>query len=416
MTTKILKYKFLILILVFSAFIHLFRFDYPNTYVFDEVYHGFTAKEYAKNEIKAWEWWNTPPQGVAYEWTHPPLAKEIMAASLLLFNTEDPWGWRLPGVLLGIISTYLVYLLARKLTQNEKASLLAAAVYSVNGLLLVQARTGMNDIYVVTAMLTSILLLIHKKFFLSSLFLGLALASKWSALYLYGVIFITLLVMNGYPKTPLQILSKVKNFWYFLTVPVLIYLISYIPFFTLGHSIDQFIELQQQMWWYHSGLKATHDYASPWWSWPFNFFPVWYFVEYIGDKTANIFASGNPMMFWFGFMAILMTIYDTYIEKNKKLAFIILGYCAFLLPWALSPRIMFLYHYSPCIPFMSIALGYQLSKFTNSKDDKIFLAVILAIIFISFALVYPYLTGIPLEKDQVELFFKTNITKNPFGS
>ena len=89
------SHKFLIAILIFSAFVHFFRFDYPNAYVFDEVYHGFTAKEYAKGEIKAWEWWNTPPPGVAYEWTHPPLAKEIMAVSLKIFNTEDPWGWRI---------------------------------------------------------------------------------------------------------------------------------------------------------------------------------------------------------------------------------------------------------------------------------------------------------------------------------
>jgi dolichyl-phosphate-mannose-protein mannosyltransferase len=121
------------------------------------------------------------------------------------------------------------------------------------------------------------------------------------------------------------------------------------------------------------------------------------------------------MMFWFGFMAIMMTLYEAIIERNKKLGFIILGYLAFLLPWALSPRIMFLYHYSPCIPFMSLALGYQLSKFTSTKDDRIFLGLILMIIFFCFLFIYPFLTGIPLEKDQVELFFKTNITKNPFG-
>lgn len=405
MIKKIIQYKFLILILTLSAFLHFFRFDYPNAYVFDEVYHGFTAKEYAKNDTKAWEWWNTPPEGVAYEWTHPPLAKELMAGSLLLFRTEDPWGWRLPGILLGTLSTYLVYLLAKKITANENASLLSAFVYSLNGLLLVQARTGMNDIYVVTFMLISILALLHKRFVVSALFLGLALASKWSALYLFGVIGLVLLYQKEYLKM-----------YYFATIPPLVYLLTYVPFFLLGHTTNQFIELQQQMWWYHSGLKATHDYASAWWSWPFNFFPVWYFVDYSNEKIANIFASGNPLMFWFSFMAIIMTAFDAIKEKKIPLAFIVIAYCAFLLPWALSPRIMFLYHYSPCIPFMSIALGYQLSKFTNTKDDQIFLGIILTVIFISFLFVYPFLTGIPLEKDQVELFFKSNITKNPFGN
>jgi dolichyl-phosphate-mannose-protein mannosyltransferase len=297
MQNLLLKHKVLLLILVFTAFTHLFRFDYPDAYVFDEVYHGFTAKEYAKNEAKAWEWWNAPPPGVAYEWTHPPLAKEIMSLSLKLFNTEQPWGWRLPGIILGVVSTLLVYLLAKKLTQNEKVGLLSSFVYSLNGLLLVQARTGMNDIYVVTFMLASLLLLLHKRLLFSAIFLGLALASKWSALYLYGVILIVIIFQDEFPNSPQKIIQKLKVFAYFVTIPPIIYLLSYTPFFLYDHqynepikrnNIDLFIELQQQMWWYHSGLKATHDYASPWWSWPFNFFPVWYYVEYPAGKIANI--------------------------------------------------------------------------------------------------------------------------------
>ena len=124
------------------------------------------------------------------------------------------------------------------------------------------------------------------------------------------------------------------------------------------------------------------------------------------------------MMFWFGFMAIIMGLYDLIKEKadRYKLLFLLIGYASFILPWVISPRIMFLYHYAPCIPFMSIALGYQLNKFTHTKDDRLFLKFILVVIVLSFAFVYPFLTGISLDKSIVQLFFKTNITKNPFGS
>lgn len=401
---NLIKHKWIILILVLSFFLRIYRFDYPNTYVFDEVYHGFTAIEYSKGEIKAWEWWNTPPPGVAYEWTHPPLAKEIMAGSLLLFKTESPWAWRLPGIIFGVISVYLVYLITKKILHKELTSLIAAFIFSLDGLLFVQSRTGMNDIYVVTFMLASFLLLLHRRFFISAVFLGCALASKWSAVYLFSIIFLVILYQKQYLK-----------FLYFIFIPPIIYVLSYIPFFIQGHDLETFKGLQQQMWWYHSGLKATHDYSSPWWSWPFNFYPVWYFVDYQGEKIANIFASGNPMLFWFGFMGIIMTIYDAVKERSSKLALVVLAYLAFLLPWALSPRIMFLYHYSPSIPFMCIALAYQLNKFSTNKQDRIFLAILLTIIVLSFAFIYPFLTGIPLDKAQVSMFFKTNITKNPFG-
>lgn len=201
-----MKYKWIILILIITFITRIYRFDYPNTYVFDEVYHGFTAKEYAKNEPMAWEWWNTPPPGVAYEWTHPPLAKEIMAASLLLFKTEDPWAWRLPGILFGVISVLLVYLITKRIFNKEIISSLAAFMFSLDGLLFVQSRTGMNDIYVVTFMLASVLLLLNKRFFFSAVFLGCALASKWSALYLYSIIFIVIF----FPET----ISKISLFYY----------------------------------------------------------------------------------------------------------------------------------------------------------------------------------------------------------
>ena len=173
---KKLKTKhFLLLILILAAFLRLYRLDFPNKYVFDEVYHAFTAKEYLLGHKEAWEWWTKPPPGVAYEWTHPPLAKEAMTVSMFLVRSQDGWAWRLPGALLGILSVYLVYLLGKKLLQNENAALIAAFVFSIDGLNFVQSRVGMNDIYLVTFILISLLFVLNNKFFYSALFLGFSL-------------------------------------------------------------------------------------------------------------------------------------------------------------------------------------------------------------------------------------------------
>ncbi|MBI2330084.1 phospholipid carrier-dependent glycosyltransferase [Candidatus Daviesbacteria bacterium] len=393
----------LILILILTAFLRLYRLDYPNKYVFDEVYHGFTAKEFLAGHKEAWEWWTTPPPGVAYEWTHPPLAKEIMAISMFIFRTQDAWAYRLPGVLLGILSVYLVYLLGIKLLNNQTASLIAAFVFSLDGLNFVQSRTGMNDIYYVTFLLTSLLFLLNKRFIMSAFFLGLALSSKWAAIYAY-LIFVPLLIKERqYFKIP-----------FFIVLPPIIYLASYLPFFLLGHSFDQFIQLQQQMWWYHTNLKATHGYTSPWWSWPLNLYPVWYFVDYQKNTMANIFTSGNPALFWLGSAAILLTIWETIKKRSLSLAIILLGFFAFWLPWAISPRIMFLYHFSPSVPFLSLALGYQLNNFLTDKKGLQLLLVLLLLIILGFALMFPFLTAIPMPRDFIKIFFLTNLSNNPF--
>ena len=428
MNKKILIITFIL----FAVFFRFFRLDYPNAYVFDEVYHGFTAKEYLKGSIEAWEWWTTPPPGVAFEWTHPPLAKEFMTASMFVVRTTDAWGWRLPGAILGLISIFLVYKLGNLLFHNKNVGLIAAFIFSIDGLNFVQSRTGMNDIYLVTFSLASIFFLLKKRFIISSIFLGLALASKWAGLYLVGIDILLLIYFK-----------EIRQIVYYTTIPILVYFLSYLPFFFLGHTFDQFIQLQQQMWWYHSRLKATHDYSSPAWSWPLNLFPVWYYVQYHKNtNVSNIFASGNPLLFWLGSSAVFVTIWDFITShttgkhhpiysndvrdntnsslwglintKKQSFLIILLGFFAFWLPWLFSPRIMFLYHFSPSIPFLCLALAYQLEQLFQQKNNRIFAIGILVLIFISFLLVYPFITGIPMPRNIMNLFFETNLTKNPF--
>lgn len=395
--------KLLFFLLLTSFILRIARIDYPNAYVFDEVYHAFTAKQYLEGSKQAWEWWTTPPPGVAFEWTHPPLAKLFMTASMFIFQSTDSWAWRLPGVLAGTISIYLVYQIALYLFKTSTLALLSALIFSLDGLNFVQSRTGMNDAYLVMFVLFTLYIALKQKYLFSAILFGLAAATKWSAIYTLPILL--LILFHRKKSYPLL---------YLVLIPPAVYLLTYLPFFIIGHSWEQFIELQRQMWYYHTHLQATHDYASPWWSWPLNLYPVWYFVDYQKDTISNIFASGNPLVFWSGLTAIFLTSIEAVIKRDFKLSLILFAYFAFLLPWSVSPRIMFLYHYSPCIPFLSIALGYQLNSLTKNPADKKYLLIFLFLLILGFLIFYPLLTGIPLPKNLSLLFFQTNLTKNPF--
>jgi len=94
MAIKNNKYKIILISIIFFAFlIRFWRLGEPNNFYFDEVYHAFTAKQMLLGKHTAWEFWNTPPSGFAYEWTHPPLAKIFMAAGMTVFGMI-PFGWR----------------------------------------------------------------------------------------------------------------------------------------------------------------------------------------------------------------------------------------------------------------------------------------------------------------------------------
>lgn len=385
-TSKII----LSIILIFAFVTRVFNLGNPPSEYFDEVYHAFTARVILHNDAKAWEWWNTPPEGFAYEWTHPPLAKLGMLMGMEIFG-ENSFGWRIPGAMLGLGSVFLVYLIAKHLFDDEVVSLLSATVFSLDGLPLVLSRIGMNDSYLMFFVLLSIYFFLKEKNFWSALFFGFALASKWSAIWaipIFGIIWLRRIVKN---RT-----FKVSVFW-FLLLPFAVYLLTYLPMFISGHSFTTWWEMQKQMWWYHTGLKATHPYTSMWYSWPFLIRPIYlYTSEEVGGWVSRIYAMGNPVVFWFGLVSIVSGFIYSFIEKNKKLGLVVFSYLIFFVPWALSPRIMFLYHYLPSIPFLAIATAYVLRR--NPKLVLGYLCLGL-LVFIYF---YPHWAGlqIPLWLDK----------------
>ncbi|MCX6703885.1 MAG: glycosyltransferase family 39 protein [Candidatus Woesebacteria bacterium] len=379
---------FLILILMFAFVTRTFDLWSPKAEYFDEVYHAFTARVILHGDPKAWEWWNTPPAGFAYEWTHPPLAKLGMVAGMLVFG-ENSFGWRIPGAILGVGSVLLIYLLAKGLFKDEAIGLASAGVFSLDGLALVMSRIGMNDPYILFFALLSIYLFFKQKDFFSAISFGLALASKWSALWAIPILFV--LWLRRKDKFRLQTLLC------FLILPFAFYFLTYLPMFLTGHNLSIWWGMQEQMWWYHTGLRATHPYTSSWWSWPLLIRPIYlYTSDEVRGMVARIYAMGNPLVFWFGLTSVILCFVYSYLEKDKNLAFVVFAYLIFFVPWAVSPRIMFLYHYLPSIPFLAIATGYILRRTPKLIFGYLLICLLVFIYF------YPHWAGlsIPLWLDR----------------
>lgn len=456
---KNVKIAFLAIIILLAIFTRFWNLGKPDAFIFDEVYHAFTAKEMLHNNIAAWEWWNTPPEGFAYEWSHPPLAKLVMVLGMQMFG-ENSYGWRFFSAVFGVGVIIMIILLGKKLF-GTNAGLIAGFLATVDGLILVQSRIAMNDIYMLFFVLLAFYLfadIIYSRRSVSmnnilfvdmGILLGLALASKWSAIYALGILAFwfmafKMISIKELLKKHEKRLMVFKSFLWtvtkitavFVAIPVIVYLVSYKGFFTSGHTWDKFVELQKQMWWYHTGLKATHSFSSPWWSWPLLLRPVWYWVEYKPGTLANIYAFGNPFIWWTGVAALVYVTGDMLLKMarsflillsqklkfaarlkniggpgfifNKEtfsVLFVLSGYYIFILPWAMSPRIMFLYHYLPSLAFLILLMGYVLSKVRN----KAVVVAYLILATITFAYFFPRNTGLPVsvEKDQSYIWLKS---------
>jgi len=385
--------KVFMAIIILSLTLRVVGLAHPKDYIFDEVYHAFTAREFLHNNVEAWEWWTTPPPSVAYEWTHPPLAKYGMGLGMLIFG-ENSFGWRLGSALFGTAVVIASYQLTYILFNRRRLSLIAAFLVAVDGLNLSQSRIAMNDIYMLAFMLFSLVETLRGRWRRAGLLYGLSLASKWSALY--GLLPLALIYFHSLSQL------KKRTFSYYLVplrslaISILVYLASYIPFLVAGHTWGELLELHRQMWYYHTHLVATHAYESLPWQWLFDLRPVWYFVEY-GNLPANIYALDNPLTLWLGLSALVLLA--RHFRRFPNL-FLLAGYTSFVLPWIFSPRIMFFYHYLPSVTFLCFALAVWIDSLGTVARYAI-----LALCTLSFLVISPLLFGIHMPASYTNALF-----------
>ena len=285
----------LFFILFFSFAVRVYRLNVPERYIFDEVYHAVTAKLIARNDTRAFEWWNPPVEPeTAVDWLHPPLAKYTQALSMKIFG-ETSFGWRLSSAVFGVGVIYLTYRLARELFaegENDAAgewlAVLAAGLASLDGLLLVQSRIAMNDIHVTFFILLT--LIFYQRYIKTSrqslrlliatgLSGGLAMGTKWSgvfALAMVGLFELEALIETGWqlfktkkyrPLVRLVIKRSLILSAYLIVLPAVVYILSYSLMFWQGKGWSHFMELHRQIWWYQTSLTATHTYQSRPWQW-----------------------------------------------------------------------------------------------------------------------------------------------------
>ncbi|NMB56738.1 phospholipid carrier-dependent glycosyltransferase [Candidatus Beckwithbacteria bacterium] len=396
-------------ILIFSFTTKVYHVAKIKDYIFDEVYVRFTAEEFAKGNMKAWVWDYIAPKGFAYCWSHPPLGKLIMAGFLKILGFSV-FVVRLPAVLAGVLISFMVFLLAKFLfPKDPQIWLIAAFLASIEGLLLVLSRIGLADTMLCLFLLSTIYFMLKKKYLISSVFFGMSISIKWTSIYFAILLIIFLFKETKWDKNLKNITHKLVNIFLtgliYIFMALGIYLLSYSLFFTSGYGMEKFIHLQKQMYWYHTGLTATHPYQSPAISWPIDYRPVWFWVDYQNETTSNIFALGNPLIFWVGFLSAFFTLGFYIISRQKKLLYLLIAYAIFWVPWIFSPRCMFLYHYLPAIPYLCLILAFALNIISKSDKRLKFLPYIfLALAFFNFIFFYPYWTGMPVAKNAVKQF------------
>ncbi len=374
----------------------LYKLYIPVEWVFDEIYHAYSAEFYALNDPRGYEWWHPIPQGLAIEWLHPPVEKLLMAASIHVFSkpfiplsqTNPPldykttFAWRFPTAACTSLTVFVLILLGTRMF-NFPVGFLAGLFYAIDPLSFVHGRLGTSDgIFTFFSTLAFYQLYIFlveyphkymKNLLLLGITVGLAFSTKFTGVFNIFWATVLIIALFIYRKQTLDQLF-VTLLTFALTI-LNVYLFSYTQWWLQGHTWQQFYELHNQIIRYHIGLKATHPFSSSPLSWPIVEKPVWIYMgrDEFGNSL-NIWSTGNKWTWYGGLVAaacavakLIVRIYGMMrlrrlalfiTPENFKLVFLLIAYFGMFLPWALSPRIMFIYHYLPALPFLFVLLAY----------------------------------------------------------
>lgn len=414
----------LLLIIAVSFGLKFYRLEFPQSYYFDEVYFAFTAQEMAKGNKSAWQVPEVEaPKDLAYEWTHPPLGKEISSLGILIFG-DNTFGWRFFQAFFGVLGTLFIFLLGRNLFNNG-VGLIAALLYTFESFIFVLSRITMVDIFMANFVLLASLFVVkyaksRKTIFLllTGAFCGASISIKWSGVYvaefLAGVSFFLIYYFEVYSSDSegssyVGALLKIfpRMILAFAIIPLIIYLVTYLPYFYFGNSIVDFISLQGHMFGYHGGVTDTHPYQSQWWMWPLLLKPVYMHFENLGGQYAHIYALGNPFIWWTGCAFFLAAVVQVIRKESPALIFAVVSVLAYWLPWALSPRkVTFLYHFLPALLFVIIIIAYFLNSIWNkSKYGKLIVVMYIMAAIGVFIYFYPMIAAVPVSPNSVDHFF-----------
>ena len=393
--------------------------SHTNNIYFDEVYFVRTAVEHIEG---------TYP----YEWTHPPLGKELIAASILTFGMS-PMGWRLFGAIFGVLMVAVMYIFIKNMFGRTLVAACGALLLGFDFMRYVQTRIATIDSYTVCFILLAFFFMYRHittdtdapfrkslaPLALSGIFFGLSFAVKWVGFYagagLFILYVIRLIQLNlHYGSTEKKgfglYLTKTLLFsaLFFVIIPVIVYYLTYIPYgIARGMSIREgmlwdpeyfklILDNQVSMFNYHSQLVAEHPFSSEWWQWILNIRPILYVHNVLDGARAKFGAYGNPVVWWGGFLAMITMAVRVFTHRDGKALFILIGYLAQLLPWVFVTRIVFAYHYFPSTLFLVLALAHIFNTFIehrNYSGSKSVLAYT-AVTGTVFAMFFPSLSGL----------------------
>lgn len=452
---------------LFAAFIRLWKVDFPKSFLFDETYyakdawslvhHGYVTNyvDNANERILAGNldglFSNTPSMIV-----HPEVGKWLIGLSELVFGMT-PFGWRFMPAIIGALMVVVMIRLTRRVTGSTMLGLVAGVLMCFDGLQFVLSRLALLDIFLAFFILCAVSCLVADRdwfraklataategdgdgtlvgwgprilwrpwLLAAGLWWGLALGTKWSALYPMAAFGLLFWAWSAGARRSFGINRSVWRsavadalpaFGYVVLLPVVVYVFTWTGWLLhadvyeknlsdnaygppwgsyLAHDAKGFFpELWQSLhslWNYHrdvwnfhtQGLNdATHHYQSNPLGWPILSRPVGVDAQLDiaqgaqgCDATGNdtclrqILLLGTPVLWWTATLALIWSAVVWIGRRDWRYGIVVVGALATWLPWLrFDDRPIFSFYAIAMEPFLILGVVLVLGEILGRAD------------------------------------------------
>ena len=353
---------------------------------------------------------------------HPLLGKALIGLGIALFG-DGPMGWRFvstlaaTGVVTGVFAC--LWLLYGRL----RPALVGAAVATLNFTVFVQARIAMLDGFMAALVVLALAAMLWAmraptaratawRWTLGAALLGLAAGTKWTAVPYIGFAAIGFAgVTRGAPHRWPGL--SVARAWAILAgVSLLAYLLTFTPAFFYAReplTLGNLIAFHHEMYALQTQVLPPHTYQSAWYSWPFDYRPIWYFYEVADGAQRGILMIGNPAVMWSGLVAVVACFWAWARGHDLRAGAVASLWVASWLMWGLIPKSLgfFYYYYLSSIWLaLVIAAAFDHWRVRARYWDEAYV-VLVSVLFVHF---YPVLAATALSGPQAFtkwMWFKT---------
>ncbi len=452
-------------IAVFALFLRLWHLGTPHAFSFDETYYAKDAwsllhfgyvKEYTGNandqilDGTVTGIWKDNPSMIV----HPEVGKWLIALGEKAFGM-DPFGWRVSAAVVGSLMVLVMCRLARRLTGSTALGCVAGLLLSLDGLQLVLSRLALLDIFVAFFLLCGVACLVNDRdwyrarlarlapdpitdprswgpvrgllfrpwLLLGGVSWGLAVGSKWEAIYplaAFGVL--SWLWSAGarrsfgvrWPILKSAVVDGIPAFVHLVLVAFVVYVATWTGWLMHAQEYENHLSASQythyaggkdwptrdqkdadglgevtqslqSLWHYHRDVyvfhthflnDSTHTYASKPSGWLLLNRPVGVEADVDikpgtqgcdappgSDCLRQVLLLGTPMLWWSGIVALLYAGVMWLGARDWRFGLTIVGTASTWLPWLqYDNRPIFIFYAVITLPFIVLALTLAMGK------------------------------------------------------